>query len=90
MLQKVAFQSMGDAAARICGISQTLSDGEAPGPVVVGEGEFGTSPPVCSGDSWVSAVPCSARVQPWLPSISLLISSALKTRLLNKGLMITH
>lgn len=37
----------------------TLGDGEAPGAAMVGEGEFGTSPSVCSGDSWVSAVPCA-------------------------------
>lgn len=38
---------------------QSLSDGEAPGTVRIGEGEFGTSPPMCGGDSWVSAVPCA-------------------------------
>lgn len=37
----------------------TLSDEEAPGPVRVGGREFGTSPPMCRGDSWVSAVPCA-------------------------------
>lgn len=73
---------------------QTLGDGEAPGPAMIGEGVFGTSPPVCSGDSWgVSCPPCpaaSARAQAWPPSIRLLIAPALTTRFLNRGLMTTH
>lgn len=67
MLQKVAFQSMGDAAARNFVISAaSVRDGEAPGPVRVGEAEFGTSPPMCAGDSWVSAVPCAQLPLPQL------------------------
>lgn len=73
---------------------ETLGDGEAPGPIMIGEGPFGTSPSMCSGDSWgVSCPPCpaaSARAQAWPPSIRLLITSALKTRFLNRGLMTTH
>lgn len=73
---------------------RTLSDEGAPGPVMVGEGEFGTSPPVCSGDSWVSQlspVPsCLCQSSALASHISPLIALALTTRFLNRGLMTTH
>lgn len=82
MLQEVAFQSMVDAAARNFVISAaSVMEGEAPGPVRVGEAEFGTSPPMCAGDSWVSAVRC-AQLPPYCLSLT--------TRFLKRGLMTTH
>lgn len=81
---------------------QSLTDGEATGPAVVGEGELGTFLPGCGGDGWGITCPAcpaaSAGAQLLLPSISLVSASALAwafccslaKRFLNRGLETNH
>lgn len=71
-MQEVAFQSTVGRSCQDSWHFHSLSDGEASGPLMVGEEELGTSPPGCGSDTW--GVPC-----PPLPGC-LSWSSALASR----------